>query len=384
MNRLNRIKATWIFLCIFGVYIMGFFVHAIYLHKTVYGDGVYYYSWLRSVIEDHDINFSNEYIRLDGAQPAIRTGIPGNKYSVGPAILWTPVYTEIRNVIRGDGYALPYQLSVGLTSVLAALFALVLLFHILCRYFSQKISIMVIAVLAGATNLLFYGSVDAVNSHALSFFTAVVFLALLLSNRKQWFAIGFALGFLGLIRTQDLVYGIFLLPFLKKNNVMKIVAGITIPYLPQLLAWQVLYGKFWISPYLTGAEGFHFLSPNILGVLFGVGSGLFLWTPVTVLGIAGLFTGSLNRIPMRIRMIAVFTLEVYLVSSWSTWWQGASFSGRMFVSSLPIMAFGIASVFSWLSKFRFTQAYYLLIFVIPLSLLNALSIVYFLALPHGR
>lgn len=357
MKLLGRLSPVSIFLCICVVYILGFFSHAMYLKKTVYGDGIYYYSWLRSVVVTHDISFPH-----------------GNKYSIGPAIFWAPAFLLVHQVLHGDGYTLPYQLGTGLTSVLATLFALALLWRMLRKYFNTTVSIMTVAAIAGTTNLLFYGSVDTVNSHALSFFTAVVFLSLLM--QKQWFAIGASLGVLGLMRTQDLLYGILLIPLISKKNIFLIITGFFLIFSLQLLAWQLLYGKFWISPYLTGAEGFNFAKPHILGVLFGVHNGLFLWTPITLLGFVGL---ALSR---RFTMILVFLLELYTVASWSTWWQGASYSGRMFVSTLPILAFGIASIFAWLARYGWTKVYFLVSIIMPLSIINIFLVISFLLLLH--
>lgn len=339
MKLLNRLSPKHIILIISVVYITGYFAHATYLHKTVYGDGMYYWAWLTS-------------------------GTP-SKFSVGPALFWAPVYILTHN-----------EIAVGVTGVLAALFALILLFHLLMESFSKTVSIMTIAAVAGATNLLFYGSLDTVNSHALSFFAAVVFLVLLTKTR-QWIAIGASLGFLGMIRMQDFLFGLLLIPFISKRNILLILTGIIVAFLPQLAAWQLVSGKFWMSPYLLH-ETFDFSRPHILGVLLSPSSGLFLWTPITIFGVIGLFTSR------RYWFTALFILELYAVASWSTWWQGASYSGRMFVSSLPVLAFGVAAVFSWLSKFRFTQAHYLVSIVGPLILLNATSIIYFLLTLPGR
>jgi len=310
----------------------GFFAHALYLQKTVYGDGVYYYAWLT---------------------------LTPSKFSVGPALFWAPVYFLTHN-----------QVVVGASSVLATIFALILLWDLLQKKFSKIVSLMTIAAIAGASNLLFYGSLDVVNSHALTFFAAVVFLCLL--HARRWFIIGCALGLVGLMRTQDLLYGILLVPVLHRKNVLPIMFGFLLTFFPQLLAWQVGFGKFWISPYLTGSERFDFLEPHIGEVLFNTKNGLFLWTPITLIGLVGLVTAK------RYWMLAVFLLELFIVASWSTWSQGASYSGRMLVSSLPILAFGIAEIFSWLARHRFTSLYFLLAVIAPLSIINALSIIYFL------
>lgn len=337
MKLLNRITASRIILFICAVYVSGYFAHAIYLYKTVYGDGGYYYAWLSMHI---------------------------SKYSIGPAIFWYPVYSVTRN-----------EFAVGLVSVMAALFGLILLWNLLLTKFNRTVSIMTVAVVAGASNLFFYGSIDVVNSHALTFFAASVFLSLYFVKKRPWFWLGVALGVMVLIRAQDVVYAVLLLPYIHKQNILKIISGFLLIFWPQLIAWKLASGSLLVSPYLLH-EGFNFFRPHILEVLFDVRSGLFLWTPVTILGVIGLVRSK------KWLMLLVFLLELYIVASWSTWWQGASYSGRMFVSSLPVLAFGIASVFSSLFRYRFTQSYFILTIVGPLTVINTVSIIYFLLMLH--
>ncbi len=335
MKFLN-LKPRGIFLTISVLYILGYVAHALYLQKTVYGDGVYYYAWLM---------------------------LHPSKYAIGPALFWAPTYLLTHN-----------QFAVGFTGVLATIFSLILLWELLLTKFNKTVSLMSVVAVAGASNLLFYGSLDTVNSHALGFFAATVFLTLLI-KRRSWFAVGFFLGVLGLMRTQDLVYGILLIPHLRKHNVLYMASGFFTAFFPQLIAWHYTTGTFWKSPYLL-REGFNVFQPHIVGVLFHPQNGLFLWTPITLIGAVGLL------VKKYYWFLAVFLLELFLVASWSTWWQGASYSGRMFVSSLPLLTFGTASVFSRLTRFRWTQAYFLLTIVGPLSILNGLSIIYFLLLLH--
>ena len=337
MKRLNHLSSVSLFLIISAVYLAGYFAHALYLHKTVYGDGMFYYAWLT---------------------------LTPSKYSIGPALFWAPVYLLTHN-----------QIAVGATSVFATLCSLLLLWNLLAKKFSNTVSIMTIAAIAGTSNLLFYGSLDVVNSHALSLFGTTVFLSLVYTKQKQWVAIGVALGFLGLIRPQDLVFGLLLIPLVKKYNVVKLATGFMIGFLPQLIAWQMTSGKFWLSPYFSH-EGFNFLTPHVTGVLFGLQNGLFLWTPITLLGAVGLI------MKKQWIFLTVLFLEIYLVACWSTWWQGASYSGRMFVSSLPLLSFGIAHIFARLAQYKWTQAYYLLTVIIPLFLINSLLITSFLLALH--
>lgn len=387
------------FIIIICIYLTGFFAHAIYLHKTVYGDGIYYFSWLRSAVFDHDIDFRNEFRHLNVGFQTTSIGLPGNKYSIGAPLLWFPVYFMHSFLFKGTGYELPYQLAIGATSVLYALFGLRLLYVVLSRYFDPHIARLTTIAVALGTHLLFYGSLDAVNSHAVSFFAAVLFIFFLLKKKKNWFLIGLSLGLVGLIRAQDLVYGLLIIPTIISSVIARIpphrwetkqsikieiaslrlamtkaMGGFLFAFSLQLIAWQVLYGKFWVSPYILEGEHFTLFQPNVFEVLFSLSNGLFLWTPLVVLGLVGL---SFWKLKEKNWFFLVFFAQLFFVSTWSTWSQGASFSGRMFISSLPLFAFGIASLFQTLKRRGWTDTIFTFVLIGPLSLINVLLIIYF-------
>lgn len=338
--------------------------------KTVYGDGIFYFSWVRSIVLDHSIDFSQEYQHFGATQPVAPTGLPGNKYSIGTALLWTPAFITTHGIVKGTGYALPYQLAVGITNVLLTLFAFALLLRILPGSFESKI--LTIFAISVATNLFFYGSVDAANSHALSFFAAVLYLCFALTKSPKWIAIGISLGLLASIRLQDVIYILILVPHWKKIRYSKLVTGFLVAFAPQLVAWSALYGNPWTNPYLAGGESFNPFKLHTLEVLFSLENGLFLWTPVALLG----FIGLVAKRTLYWNFLLVFLVQLCIVASWSTWWQGASYSGRMFVSTLPLLAFGLTPGINWLMNIVGSQV--TLLFIATLGALNVLSIFYFL------
>ena len=368
------------------LYFALFFFHALILQKIVFGDGIFYFSWVRSVVVDRNINFTDEYSHFGVTAPITSTNLLGNKHPVGTPLFWLPWYAQASAIIRGSGYTFLYQLLVGSISVLAAISGLILLYRLLNKSFSPAISLLSILSIAGATNLLFYGAVDPVNSHAISFFAAVVFLSFLYSKNISSFLTGCALGFCALVRTQDAILGLLVLPIYLKSsfarpglaklrNVMIMIVGAILTFSPQLLAWYALYGTAFRSPYLSSGESFAWWSPNFFNVLFSPTNGLFLWTPVTLLAFIGLFFWKDIR---RIWFIVVFLLAVIVVGSWSTWWQGASYSGRMFVSVLPVLAFGLASLYKKLGMVGLTWQSVVMTIIGPLAIVNVILIIRFL------
>ena len=85
-------------------------------------DSVYYYIYVRSLLFDGDLDFSNEleffYGRPD-IQGTTTTGLPPNVFSVGPALLWSPCFIVAHvatllgqsfvSELEADGYSALYQ-----------------------------------------------------------------------------------------------------------------------------------------------------------------------------------------------------------------------------------------------------------------------------------
>lgn len=367
-----------LFILIFVIYVAGFFLHAYVVQKTVYGDGLYYVAWLRSVIIDGDINLSNDYALLGITQKPTPTGLVGNIYPIGPALAWAPAYAWTHSIARGDGVSLPYQLAIGITGVFYAIVGLLLLYRLILYFAPEYVTKLTIGGIAFATNIFFYGSLDTVNSHAVSFLLSTLLLTLWMQQKRSDVVLGMVSGLLALVRPQDALLGLLLL---YKTNLRKLLlstVGFLIVFSLQLIAWQLLYGTFRMSPYLDRGYGFNFLQPQLLAVLFSPNNGLFLWTPLTLLGVIGFFLPGFMRREYKKYFLFVMLAQLYLVASWSTWWQGASYSGRMFVSILPILAFGMAHLFTFLKRFNLKGRELFLIFVGPLSLINIILVVFFL------
>ncbi len=50
-----------IFFIFFPLLSFAFLLHYWIVGQAVYGDGIYYYAYTRSLYKDHDLNFSNEF-----------------------------------------------------------------------------------------------------------------------------------------------------------------------------------------------------------------------------------------------------------------------------------------------------------------------------------
>ncbi|MCR9144821.1 MAG: hypothetical protein NXI24_21465 [bacterium] len=352
-------------------------------------DGSYYYFYLRSLFFDGDLNFSNEVatLPLELRQSNLTPdGRPGNVWSVGPAILWTPFFfiahaATLLTDGLADGYSQLYRSIIYTANALYATAGLVLLALFLRRQVSARAAFASTVAMLLCTPLTHYVWPFAADSHSLSLFAAALYLYVL-DRFGVGIGAGLALGLVFLVRWQDGLYGLLAMAislqqfstivrgrssveaqsqsnprpsqakslsvwFLK--NIL-LLLGFFAAISPQMFAWNDLYG----SPFtLPQGDGFmRWSDPQILPLLFSTQHGLFSWHPVLLIGTLGLFLHK-RRAPALVLASALLLLvQIYVNACVADWFAGWSFGNRRFISMLPIFALGLGAAFDWLAALR--------------------------------
>jgi hypothetical protein len=360
-------------------------------------DGVQNYAYLRSVLIDGDLDFTNEYTHYFSnsaewfdnkliPRDSI-TGRPINLYGVGSSVLWAPwvlAFHSGASVLRKfgvevtlDGYSRLYECAVGYASATYASLGLFLLYVLLRKWVSRQTAFWTVLITWLATPLFFYMYLHPSMSHANSFFLSVLISYLYWrgpDSASKWLGMGAVAGLLTLTRFQD---GILLLPIalaeiwrllelarhcgwdrriwmslLRRAKRWAACGGCFFSVcLLQLAAWKVLHGSAFSGPrgYLSQGQVDLFYPRHVLSALFSPFHGLFHWHPVLLLGLIGFALRSVPRKP-RLYAAAGFAAQGWVVGSWSIWWAGASFGQRMFISTLPSLAIGVAAVVARLER----------------------------------
>jgi hypothetical protein len=349
-------------------------------------DEIEYFSYLRSFVIDGDLEFGNEYQHFYDADPdglagfkatfldlrEPRTGRHINFAPLGSALLWSPFYfaTHLgvllaRTVgvrVAADGFSWPYVAAVCYGSALYGLAGLLLLHDALRRFgrFAEPGASWAVAALWVGSPVLFYMTLAPAFSHAASLF--VVSLLLWLSLRAHahgtglWdaAAIGSVGGLAGLVREQDVLFlsvPAVLLSFdlLKARRVFTLVgrllamaAGAALMFVPQLLAYRYLNGRF--APSTMVGRKLVWWSPHFLDVLFDPGHGLFLWSPLLLVSVVALFPDLATRRIIPAALLLALLLQVWINGSLESWTQAGAFGSRRFVSSTPVFAWGLAAL----------------------------------------
>lgn len=354
--------------------------------RLIVGDGIYYYVYLRSAWLDGDLDFTDDYTlyqEYNDADPIKKAemldlhktplGLPANYFSIGPAVLWLPVFAATRGVIaiasglgagwQADGYSYLEQAPLLFASIGYGFLGILLIYRLCAAHFSRAASLLAVLGVWLATNVVYYMGVSPSASHVLSLFAVALFLYLGWRWRgrldgRRWLAWGAGAGLMALVRWQDgpiAVYALFELiaeyrarrpaspslwhGFLRPGLLFAL--GALVVFTPQLVAWKVLYGS-WLT--VPQGEGFLDLSnPQLLNVWFSTKRGLFTWTPLIALAVIGFWPLYRRDRLLGVGAVAAFLLESYMNSIVTDWWAGESFGARRFICLMPFFALGLAA-----------------------------------------
>jgi hypothetical protein len=336
-------------------------------------DAVEYYSHLRSLYYDHDLEFSNEFAhfgiltRGDKLVPT-DTGHRRSIFSVGPALLWMPFYAAGDLVARAtggaeDGYSATHIRAVCLASLVYGLAGLTLVHRIARELVGRSLAFWTTFLLLYATFLYWYVVFEPVMSHAGSFFLSALALAVWWDGRsgltlRRAAALGLILGLAAAVRWQNgvllLLPAATLLPRLRAETLATFargaaaLGGFALGALPQMLAWKAIFGEYLLADPPHGRDFLRLTHPYLLETFFSSRHGLLYWTPVLWGGFLG-YLGLIRR-DARTTLALLLPLAVmsYVNVCSGDWWAGGSFSNRRFDSCLPLLALGLARALAFL------------------------------------
>jgi hypothetical protein len=354
--------------------------------RIVVGDTSHYYVYLRSTVFDHDLNFQNDYIRLyglNGTEPGTKwvyeptaTGHVRNMMSIGPPLVWAPMFLLVTagvaiarlfgSTLPLDGFGAPFQASVGLAGVVAAGIGVWLTYRLCARFFDRTVAIWSTLTVWLASSAVYYSVIAPGYSHSSSMLVVSAFFlawASSLDDQRtfRYARLGALVGLCALVRWQDAVFlvvplvdavwqaaedrptrpvGRTLSDFAARMTACGVAA--LVAFSPQVLVWQVLYGQWLAMP--QGSGWMQWASPHVVKVLFSDWHGLFTWTPVLLLAVAGLAWLWPRAPRLTAGLAAAFLASLYANGAVIEWWAGEAYGARRFVSCYPIFVLGLAAV----------------------------------------
>ena len=337
-------------------------------------DGQGYHAYLPAVFIYQDLQFSfvdsvvpNYYQEGKRANYVVTSEVGNvNKYFVGTAIVQAPFFLFgcVLSWVAGvpvDGYSWPFQLMSGIAAIFSLCLALWYLGKLLLGLgFNRQVTNATLVFIAFGTNLLYYTLYEPSMSHVYSFLTVSVFLfyswkALTQQHGKSLIMAAVALGITVLIRPINglVILGIPVITsglfgtisgfetFIKerKHLLSASTIGLVI-VLIQPLIYFLQTGAPFVWSYQE--EGFNFLSPELYNVLFSYRKGLFVYCPILLLAVLGMFAGLREERARYAWLLVGLFLVSWVIASWWMWYYGGSYGHRAFIEYYPLFAIGLA------------------------------------------
>lgn len=370
-----------------------------------------YHLYLPAVFIHNDITKLDYYYEIEnGYQPSgehrnysltiLNNGNKVNKYSAGVAIHEMPFFLVTHFINKtfikhpADGYSYPYQWGTILSSLFWTVLGLFALRKLLLRYFNDTTTAITLLAVAFGTNLYYYIVFAGGMAHPYSFFHFALVMLLTdslykTSSKKYIYALGFLLGLIAITRSSNLL--VVLIPLLwgvntkaalsdrlafLKENLRHILIALLLfiaAASPQLAYWKYVTGNWLYNGYAD--EGFIWTEPRIWKGLFGFQKGWFVYTPVAIFAVWGIYSMR-KTLGQYIPAIVIFmTINIYVIFSWWNWWYGGSLGCRPLIESMAIMALPLAAFIQQVShkKSIILKTFFslLLIFFITLNMFQS-------------
>lgn len=359
-----------------------------FAYEPIRSDAVSYYVYLPSTVLYGDPTLEGlAREQFGGAYPPFTaiarwpsTGRWVNPHPIGVAVMQAPFFALAHALTRWsnfppDGFSIYYQHAIGLSGAFYVVAGLALLKRALDRHFSPGVVVATMLAIAWGTNLFHYATYDSAYSHGFSFFLIAALVWVTPRWRESptlWHSLlaGLVLGGIVLVRHPNAIYWsvfawwgspghasaadavVWLRARCRAIAIVAVTAAATL--LPQLLLYRAVTGETFPDPY-GEIGGFNFGSPRLFDVLFGVTKGLFFWSPLLLVAVAGfaVLPEAIRRI--RLPSLAALAVTTYLTASWFDWQLGGSYGHRAFTDALAIFAVGLAASLAWASASRARQ-----------------------------
>ena len=330
-------------------------------------DAWYYHAYLPSLVFDQDLDFTDEY------------KITKNWYRLGK----TPTGRTSKATIVGEKANGFSKSEVKLSLFASLLFSLGALFfgaRLIARRLGGRYGPLAVALLTAAGGpVIYYAIRQPGYAHPFATFWAAWLIDYWdksyrledTSPRSQrfWICMGLLIGAASLARPQLVLWSILggyaaasdlararALGF-ERVAMLRLVrhwlvgaSCALLIVLPQLLAWNALYGSLVASPQ---GEGFMRWGESAwFDTLMSSRNGLFPWAPLYALGFLGLLVGIRRHTRLCSALLLGLFLQAYANGAAWDWWAGGSFGGRRFDSCYIGFAFGLGIVLIGLWRVR--------------------------------
>jgi len=325
------------------------------------------------------------------------TGHLDNHFTVGPAILWAPflllahagvlLARTFGSQVAADGFSAPYRFAMAFGTALYGFQGLLLSARLARYYVDERWAFLATIATWWSSSLPVYMYFNPSWSHAHSAFAVALFLWYWHTTRRQrtmrqWCILALIAGLMLNVYYANATILVVLIveavrqylaafhkaspsatpdesradtSFSDASSGVSTVAQLFVNHvlfnlifiaclLPTFVSRCVIYGSALDSGYVP-LKYWEWRSPYFLAVLFSSNHGLFVWTPVVILAVAGLLV-FLRREPSVGTPIVAAMLAFYLLIACYPDWAGiSSYGNRFFISLTAPFILGLSMLF---------------------------------------
>ena len=375
-----------------------FFLSLPFLNPWVRGDGVGYYAFARATLIEHSLDFTEDYQHANASFRGPRldennlpklafrtpTGRLDNHFTVGPAILWTPflllahagvlLARALGSSVAADGFSAPYRIAMAFATAFYGFLSLLLSFRLARQYVEERWAFLATLAIWWAGSLPVYMYFNPSWSHAHSAFAVALFIWYWHETRTsrslaQWLLLALIAGLmLNIYYANAMVLAVLAVEALRQyraafrhhaapgesSAMLRIpelllrhflfAATLLASLLPTFISRYLVYGSPFESAYIP-LRDWLWSSPVFFSVLFSSNHGLFSWTPILLLALAGLFLFWRREPRVGAPLLVAFFAFYFFISCYPDWAGISSYGNRFFVSLTSLFILGLAVFF---------------------------------------
>jgi hypothetical protein len=349
------------------------------LGARLQSDGFYYFSYLRSLAFDRDLDFRNDYTLLGlGDKPHLfeptPTGYAQSAASIGPAIVWAPFFAAGHLIalrlgssnpdVDANGISFPYRQAVCVAGLIYGLLGCWFCFRLTARFFGARLAALASALAVLGSFILWYLIKEPSMTHGPSMAAVGGFVWAWIATRdgrthRQWAWLGAIAGFMTLIRWQNALFALLplcdavvaLLAAARTSDGRRmrgVLAGgalftlcAALAFIPQMIAWRAIYGS-WLAVSPIGPQ-IRWADPQLADILWSSRNGLLSWSPILYIGAIGLIAFAVSVPSVGIPALLAIAAMTYFNASVQDWWGSDGYGGRRFDGTIPLFCLGIAA-----------------------------------------
>lgn len=282
----------------------------------------------------------------------------------GMSIVYLPSFLVGHTAALGlgyeaNGFSAPYIWSMVIGALIFTLIGIYYLRKFLLEYLSDRATALAILIIFLSTNAVHHLNIknlETVNFlftfAAFTLYQTVVWLRN--PSFKTLLPIGLSITLITMMKPSEIIIGLIPLLWLvdsKKAFIERlqfiwkqrkaVIFTTLICFLvlsPQLIYWHQMTGKWIYDSYKNPGVGLDLTSPHILPILLSYRKGWIVYTPIMLFALCGFIYLYRKNKELFWPILIYSGLSFYIVSSWTEWWYGASFSVRPLIILYPVLA----------------------------------------------